>query len=224
MKLLIIEDEEKLARTLKLGLEKEGFTVDYVLNGEEGLLRLERYPGEYSLVILDVMLPGRNGYEICSLLRKDKKIALPIIMLTARNTIDDTVRGLNSGADDYLEKPFSFDELCARVRSLLRRPSTALPPELKINDVVLDPASHKVVRGDKEIKLTKKEYSLLEYFMRRHNEVISRDELLGQLWEFDTATFSNVIDIHIKNLRKKLHDKDQTFLETVRGVGYRLKG
>ncbi len=224
MRILIIEDEEKLAQALKKGLEKEGYAVDYILEGEAGQRRIEISHGDYDLVVLDLMLPKKDGFEICRAIR-EQNITIPILVLTARDATDDKVSALDSGADDYLVKPFSFEELNARVRALLRRPDQTLPVELQIKDLTLNTATRKSHRKGKEIPLTLKEFGLLEYLMRHPNQVLTREQILDHLWDFAFDSFSNVIDVHMKNLRKKIdshhHDK---LLETIRGVGYRIKG
>lgn len=222
MRILIIEDQENLARLVKRGLEAEGFAADYVLDGEAGLNRILTHRGDYDLVILDWMLPKKNGDEICREVRA-KKIEVPILMLTARDGTKDIANGLNAGADDYLAKPFSFEVLLARIRAILRRPKTALPLELEVGDIVLDPARKKVSRGGREIKLTLKEFGLLEYLMRNKYIVVSREQILSNVWDFAFDSFANVVDVHITNLRKKIGDKGGEIIETVRGVGYRIK-
>lgn len=223
MKILIVEDEEKLATSIKRGLEQEGYAVDYVLDGEAGQRRLEMSPEDYDLVILDVMMPKRDGITVCKNLR-EKQIVIPVLMLTARDTVSDKITGLDSGADDYLIKPFDFDELVARVRALLRRPKETLPIELKAKDITLNTITRKVLCNHKEAILTLKEFALLEYFMRHPNQVLSREQLLSHAWDFAFDSFSNVVDVHMKNLRRKIDTNHREKLfETIRGVGYRLK-
>jgi len=220
MKILIIEDEEKLAKALKEGLEQEGFVADYVLDGEKGQRRIEMYHSNYDLVILDLMLPKKDGITVLKSIRKEE-ITIPVLILTAKDTTDDIVLGFESGADDYLVKPFSPKELFARIKALLRRPKKSLLTELKIEDLILNPSTKKVFRKNKEIQLTLKEFNLLEYLMKNSNQVISREQILLNLWGFEFKSFSNIIDVHIKNLRKKIGGGGKT-LETVRGMGYRL--
>lgn len=225
MRILIVEDEEKLAKALKRGLEKEGYAVDYILDGATGQRRIELYRKEYDLIILDLMLPQKDGFEICKNVRA-QNITVPILVLTARGVIEDKVRALNSGADDYLVKPFSFEELAARIRALLRRPTQSIPPELTARDLVVNVSTRKAHRNGVEIPLTLKEFELLEYFMRHPNQVLNREQIMDHLWGFDFDSFSNVIDVHIKNLRKKIsgeNNYNEEILETIRGVGYRIK-
>lgn len=223
MRILIVEDEEKLALSLKKGLEKEGFAVDYIMDGEAGERRIIISHKDYDLIILDLMLPGKDGFQICKSAR-EQKITTPILVLTARDATDDKVAALDAGADDYLVKPFSFEELMARVRALLRRPEQTLPNELVAKDLKLDTVTRQVTRKGKELNLTLKEFNLLEYLMRHADQVLTREQILDHLWDFAFDSFSNVVDVHIKNLRKKIdgahHEK---LLETIRGVGYRIK-
>jgi len=224
MRILIIEDEEKLAQALKKGLEKDGYAADYIMDGEAGQRRIELSHKDYDLVILDLMLPKRSGFEVCKNVR-ELNILIPILILTARDAIEDKVGVLDSGADDYLVKPFSFEELLARVRALLRRPEQSLPLEIRIGDLVLNTTTRKVHRQDNEILLTLKEFGLLEYMMRHPNQVLTREQILDHLWDFAFDSFSNVVDVHIKNLRKKVDGNyDEKLLETIRGVGYKIKG
>jgi len=222
MKILIAEDNEKLAALLKKGLESKGYAADCVIDGEEAQTRIELGHEDYDLVILDLMMPKKSGFEVCQNVR-NSKIFIPILILTARDSTNDKISALDMGADDYLVKPFSFKELLARIRALMRRPKKSLPAELKTRDIVLNPATRKVLRKGQEIKLTLKEFSLLEYLMRHPNQVINREQILDNMWDFGFDSFSNIIDVHIKNLRKKLEDsKKENLLETIRGVGYKL--
>lgn len=224
MKVLIIEDNRRLVKALKTGLEKEGFIVDFVLDGEAGQRRIELYHKDYDLVVLDLMLPKKDGLTVLENIRR-KNISVPIFILTAKDSIDEVVAGLDRGADDYLVKPFSPKEFLARIKAILRRPNKSLPSEFKLGDLTLNPATRKVFCNDKEIPLTSKEFNLLEYLMRHPNQVMSREEILFNLWGFDFNSFSNIIDVHIKNLRKKIDcGSRRKLLETVYGVGYRIKG
>ncbi len=223
MRILIVEDEVKLAEVIKAGLEKKGYAVDVINNGEEGFKRLSLNHMDYDLVILDLMLPDRDGFSITKALR-ERNITTPIIILTARNETDIKVELLLSGADDYIVKPFSFDELLARITSIFRRPHTAIPTILSTHDVELNTTTLKASKRGKELPLTLKEFMLLEHFLRNPDKVISREELLSHLWDFNYSSFSNVVDVHVKNLRKKLDwGTAEGTLETVRGIGYRLK-
>jgi DNA-binding response OmpR family regulator len=222
MRILIIEDQEKLARSLKKGLEHYGYAVDMIHDGAEGMRRLEFDHKDYDLLILDRMLPGMDGMDICRTLR-EKGSTLPVLMLTAKDALDDKIEGLNIGADDYLVKPFDFPELAARVQALLRRPTEKFVSEIEVRGIVLNPVTRIVTRNGKEIALTAKEFSILEQFMRHPNEALTRERILGPAWDFAYDGLSNVIDVHVKNLRKKLQQKIETLFETVHGVGYRLK-
>ncbi len=223
MRILIVEDEEKLAEALQKGLEKKGFTTDWISDGEKARTRILLYKDEYDLVLLDLLLPNIGGEIICQDVR-ESGVTTPIIMLTARDEMEYKVALLNSGADDYITKPFSFEELIARIQAILRRPSESLPGQLAVRDIELDPVSHTVTQGGVEVPLTLKEFSLLELFMRHPDEAMPRETILDHVWNFDFPGFSNVLDVHIKNLRRKLDtygDSDSLF-ETIRGVGYRL--
>lgn len=222
MKILLVEDEQKLAQALSRGLTHEGYAVDIIGDGKKALTRISLHRTDYDLIILDLMLPSMDGHEICRQVR-EWNITIPILILTARAETETKVDLLLSGADDYLVKPFSFAELCARVRALLRRPTEALPETLKIAGIELNPSERRVVRDGSEIELTLKEFGLLEYFMRHPNQVVNREDLLSHLWDFNYAGFSNVVDVHVKNLRRKLGTSGSgDILETVRGIGYRL--
>ena len=221
MRVLIVEDELKMASLVRRGLTEEGHAADVASTGDDALWMAEAHP--YDAIVLDVMLPGRNGFETCRELRR-AGIWVPVLMLTARDAVDDRVAGLDAGADDYLTKPFSFAELLARLRALVRRGSVERPTVLVVGDLRLDPASRKVWRGEQEINLSPKEFALLEAFMRRPGQALSRLQLLEHAWDFAYENRSNVIDVYVRYLREKI---DRPFgvrsLETVRGVGYRLR-
>lgn len=223
MRILIVEDEEKLAEGLKLGLTKKGYAVDILGNGEQALKRIVMNHMDYDLIVLDLMLPGLDGLSVVRGMR-EVEINTPILVLTARDEVETKVDLLLAGADDYLAKPFSFDELCARIQAIFRRPVESLPVVLTVCDIKLDSSQKKVYKGEKEVPLTLKEFVLLEYFLRNPNKVVNREDILSHLWDFNYSSFSNVVDVHVKNLRKKLGDgESQNLLETVRGMGYRLK-
>lgn len=226
MRILVIEDEQKLAESLTKGLTQSGYAADYLMDGESGQKRIELYRKDYDLIILDLMLPGKSGIEVCRDLRS-QGITTPILILTAKDGPSSKVEALDCGGDDYLVKPFSFEELLARVRALLRRPHQALTSDLVVRDVRLKPAEHEVFIGDRKIDLTLKEFELLQYLMRRAGEVVDREDIYVHLWDFASNSLSNVIDVHIKNLRRKLGDSgekgQEQYLETIRGVGYRFK-
>jgi heavy metal response regulator len=222
MHLLLIEDERKVASFIQRGLEAEHYSVDVEYDGEAGLTRL--WDGNYDLVILDVNLPKRDGFAVLRELRA-RQVTVPVLLLTARDTIADKVAGLDQGADDYLTKPFAFEELLARVRALFRRgtPTTAIPL-LTIADLCLDPVTRQVTRAGKRLDLTAKEFALLEFFLRRPGRVLSRALIAQHVWGVDFDTFTNVIDVYVNYLRKKIDsDFEPKLLHTVRGVGYVLK-
>jgi two-component system, OmpR family, response regulator len=221
MRILIVEDRAKMAGLIRRGLRKEGMASDVAATGEDALWMAEAT--EYDAVILDVMLPGVDGFEVCRRLR-GKGVWTPILMLTARDGVRDRVTGLDGGADDYLTKPFSYAELLARLRALVRRGAVERPAELKVGDLRLDPARRQVRRGEDEIQLSPKEFSILETFMRRPGEVISRFQLLEHSWDYEYENRSNVVDSYIRFLRRKVDRPFGTHsIETVRGVGYRLR-
>ncbi|HEY4428115.1 MAG TPA: response regulator transcription factor [Solirubrobacteraceae bacterium] len=222
MRVLLVEDKIKLATVLSRGLRKEGLAADVAARGEDAIWMAGATA--YDAVILDVTLPGIDGFETCARLRA-QGVWCPILMLTARATVDDRVAGLDSGADDYLTKPFSFRELLARLRALARRGATERPTELRVGDLRLDPAARRVWRGEREIDLSQKEFSLLEALMRRDGQVLSRLDLLEAAWDQSYENRSNIVDAYVLRLREKI---DRPFrlhtLETVRGAGYRLSG
>lgn len=221
MKILVIEDEKKVAAFIKRGLEEEGYEVDVTHDGEAGVQLAGQQP--YELLILDVMLPSKDGLSVVRELRTTG-ILVPVLMLTARDTTDDIVAGLDAGSDDYLTKPFAFAELSARVRALARRGARDRGAELVVADLRMDPLSRKVWRGEKEIDLTSKEYGLLEYLMRNTGTVISRNMIAEKVWEHSFESFTNIIDVYVNYLRKKV-DKgfNCKLIHTVRGQGYVLK-
>ena len=222
MHLLIVEDEESLATALKKGLELKGYAVDWMSDPEKAQTRILLYRKEYDLIIMDLMMPVLSGDEITRNVRKEG-VETPIIILTGRGETDYKVDLLNSGADDYITKPFAFEELLARITTILRRPSHAEPIVLAIGIIEMDTSSRLVRADGEDIPLTLKEYALLECFMRRPGEVLTREELFNQVWDFNSLSWSNVLDVHMKNLRKKLdRAKDSVRFETIRGVGYRL--
>jgi len=218
---LVVEDEKKLGELLGRGLREEGYAADVADRGEEALWMAHAVP--YDAIVLDVMLPGADGFEVCRRLRRDG-VWTPVLMLTARDGVDDRVEGLDAGADDYLAKPFAFEELLARLRALTRRAPVERPPVLEVGDLRLDPAAHRVWRGRTELELSAKEFALLELFMRRPGITLSRTQLLDGAWDIAFESRSNVVDVYVRYLREKIdrpfgHDS----IETVRGVGYRLR-
>jgi len=221
MKILVVEDEEKMAKFIKRGLESSGFTVDIVDNGETAQNRI--IFGGNDCIVLDVMLPKKNGIEVCQYVR-EKGVMTPIIILTAKDSLDDKLAGLHAGADDYLVKPFAFAELEARIKALLRRKKQELKEVFTVKDLSLDTSKHAVFIGGREVALTLKEYSVLEFLMRNTDRVLSREQILDHCWGYDFDSFSNIIDVYIKRIRKKLHPSDtERYIKTVRGVGYMVK-
>jgi len=221
MRLLVVEDEKKVARFIKKGLEEEGHAVDLAFDGEEGLaMALEQV---HDLIILDIALPKMDGLQVLKKLRKGK-VPAPVLLLTVRATIEDKVLGLDSGADDYLSKPFAFQELLARIRALLRRKAEAGPPLVQVEDLVLDPARRLVTRGGERVDLTSKEFALLEYLMRNAGRVLSRAMISEHVWNYDFDTETNVIDVYVNYLRRKIDSgREKKLIHTVRGSGYVLK-
>ncbi len=220
MRILVIEDEQKIINFIKKGLEAEYYTVDYAMNGEEGFFKALNEG--YDLILLDIMLPKMNGFELTKKIR-EKDIKTPILMLTARDTIEDKVKGLDAGADDYLPKPFSFDELLARTRALLRRTGSEKSNLISIADLEIDTASHEVKRDDRRIELTSREYALLEYLARNKNIVLSRTKIAQHVWGYDFDTSTNIVDVYIRYLRKKIdEDSDKKLIKTIRGTGYKI--
>jgi DNA-binding response OmpR family regulator len=218
MLILVVEDERKVGSFIKKGLEEESYSVDLVRTGPEAEYRAEA--NEYDLIVLDLMLPGKDGVDVCRSLRA-RGLKTPILMLTARATLQDKVEGLNVGADDYLTKPFAFEEFLARVRALLRRGDSLTP--MRVGSLVLDRGTKRARRGNREIVLTPREYSLLEYFMRHPGQVISRTMLTEKVWDADFDIESNVIDVTVSHLRNKVdRSPDRPLIQTVRGFGYML--
>lgn len=221
MRILLVEDEEKIASFIQRGLAEQRFTVDMAHDGEEGLYLAEINP--YDLIILDLMLPKKDGISICRQLREQKN-STPILMLTARDAVKDKVSGLNAGADDYLTKPFSFSELLARVRALLRRERNEKVDQLKVGGLELNMLNQQVRRDNETITLTNKEYGLLEYLMLNANQIVTRTMISEHVWKEDFNSFTNVIDVHIRYLRNKIDkNKKKKLIHTVRGTGYILK-
>jgi heavy metal response regulator len=221
MKILIVEDERKVANFIKKGLQEEGYAVDLASNGEDGLAMALN--SSYDLIILDIYLPKLDGLSALRRIR-DNKVATAVLLLTVRATIEDKVLGLDSGADDYLTKPFAFEELLARVRALLRRRSEIGTNILKFEDLTLDLVSHTVMRADKKIELSAKEFALLDYFMRNPGRVLTRTMIINHVWNYDFDNESNVIDVYVNYLRKKIDSQDKgKLIHTVRGAGYVLK-
>ena len=217
MRVLVVEDEAKLASLLRQGLRRRGMGVDVATTGEEAITRATAT--DYDVILLDVMLPGHDGFEVCRRLRA-AEVWSPTLMLTALDEVKDRVRGLDSGADDYLPKPFSFDELLARIRALLRRGAPSRPTVLEVAELRLDPATHRVWRSGQELSLTPREFALLETLMRHPGQVLSKFELLEHVWDDSYENRSNVIEVYVGYLREKL---DRGAIETVRGAGYRLR-
>ena len=222
MRILVVEDDPRVASFIRRGLQEEHYTVDTAADGEEALFQAQT--GNHDLVILDLLLPKRSGLDVLRTLRHDR-ISTPVLILTAKDNPKDKVIGLDSGADDYLTKPFGFEELLARVRALLRRKGGLTPVALRAGDLEMDTSRRRVMRGKHEIVLTNREYALLEYFLHHKNRVVTRTMLAENVWEHDFDTFSNVIDVHIARLRGKI-DKGfpRKLLKTVRGSGYMLEG
>jgi two-component system, OmpR family, response regulator len=220
MRLLVVEDEKRLAAGLRKGLEAEGFAVDVVHNGTDGIWMARENP--FDAIILDVMLPGANGYQVCSTLRSDGNWT-PILMLTAKDGVWDEVEGLDTGADDYLTKPFSFAVLVARLRALRRRGAPARPTVLEAGDLRLDPATRRVwVRGE-QIELTRREFAVLEYLLQHPDAVLSKRDIIDHVWDFDFDGDPNIVEVYVRRLCTKLH-RGHPVIETVRGAGYRLIG
>jgi DNA-binding response OmpR family regulator len=221
MKILVVDDQQNLAHLVRDGLVAEGFTVDCLYDGDAALTRIEISHEEYDAVLLDVMMPKKSGIEVCQAVRA-KRISIPIIMLTAKDSAEDIVDGLNFGADDYIVKPFTIEILVARLRAVLRRPKSSLPIKLEAQSLEMDITAKKIFKDGKEVKLTLKEFTLLEYLMRHPNQVLTREQIISNVWDFSYDSFSNVVDVHVTNLRKKIDDHHGKLVETVHGVGYKL--
>jgi two-component system OmpR family response regulator len=221
VRVLVVDDEVRLAAVVRRGLEEEGYAVDVVGDGLEAVWMATE--NDYDAIVLDVMLPGCDGFEVCRRLRQAQRWA-PVVMLTARGDVDDRVKGLDAGADDYLAKPFSFAELAARLRALTRRGAEPRPVSLQVGDLRLDPATHRAWRGDAELALSPKEFALLELLLRHPGEVVTRSRILEHVWDFAYDGVSNIVDQYVRYLRKKIDGPfGRQDLETVRGAGYRLR-
>jgi len=230
VRILIVEDNTKLATSIRKGLEMEGYVAEVATDGITGEAMLESPAYHVDLVVLDIMLPGKDGIQVCKTWRR-QGITVPVLMLTARDAVSDRVTGLDAGADDYLPKPFSFEELAARIRALLRRPQAGAAPVLTAGPASIDTSAHRVTVDGVEVSLTMKEYRLLELLARHPGQVLTREQIVDSLWGDEFDGYSNVVDVHVKNVRKKLDaartaskDNKDGFIETIRGVGYRLKG
>jgi DNA-binding response OmpR family regulator len=221
VRILLVDDDVKFASVLRSGLEEHGYAVDVAHDGSDGYHLACVEP--YDLIILDIMLPGLDGLEVCCRLRADR-CNTPILMLTARDAVDDRVAGLDRGADDYLVKPFAFRELLARTRALLRRDIGSRDPVLRVADLEVDTVSHRVRRGATAVELTSKEYAILEYFVRNPNRVLTRSQIAEHVWDYDFVSMSNVVDVYVGYLRRKLgDDREPRLLHTIRGTGYQLR-
>lgn len=221
MRILLIEDEAKIADFVERGLSAEGYAVTVADDGLKG--EAEALSGEYDLILLDVLLPGRNGFEVLETIRQ-RKVTTPVIMLTALGETEDKVRGLEGGAIDYVAKPFSFEELLARIRAQLRRPDATSADRIEVGDLVLDLKTRRVTKGEQEVELTSREFELLAYLMRHPDQVLSRTQLLNGVWGYDYDPGTNVLEVYVGYLRKKLGDEDEEGpIDTVRGAGYRLR-
>lgn len=222
-KILLVEDESKIANAVARGLKYEGFEVSIASDGEEALILGK--DEEFDCIVLDRMLPLKEGVEVCKELR-ESNIKTPIIMLTAKSGVNDKIEGLDAGADDYLAKPFSLDELLARIRALLRRPNVILNEEIKVGDLVLNTTTFEAKRNGKTIILSKKEYDLLEYLMRNANKTISKEKIINHVWDFDSDILPNTVEVYMGYLRNKIDKpfKDKKMLKTVRGFGYKIEG
>lgn len=220
MKILIVEDEHLIANALKKGLEQEHYTVDLAFDGTEGFDLATT--GDYDLLLLDLMLPKMNGLEICRQLRQQQN-QVPILMLTAKSQLEDKIKGLNSGADDYLTKPFAFEELLARIRALTRRPKNSAGEIITVGDLSLNLSTYEVTRQGKIISLSSKEYSLLECLMRHANKILNKDQLIQHVWSYESDILPNTVEVYIRNLRQKIDQPfTQKLIKTIRGFGYKI--
>lgn len=221
MRILVVEDEHLIANSIKKGLEQESYAVDVAYDGDHGYDMASTE--DYDTIILDLMLPGKDGIEICRDLRKEK-VQTPVLILTAKGQIQDKVAGLDSGADDYLVKPFSFEELLARVRALTRRPRTAIEQVLSADGLTLNTITFEVKRNDKQILLSNKEYALLEYLLRNKGRILTKDQIIAHVWDYDSDILPNTVEVYIKNLRNKVDVpfKEKPLITTVRGFGYKI--
>lgn len=220
MKILVVEDEHLIATSIKKGLEQEHYTVDISFDGTDGYDLAST--GDYDVILLDLMLPGMDGLSICQKLRGENNHT-PILMLTAKNQIEDKIKGLNSGADDYLTKPFAFEELLARVRALGRRPHQSVGKILTVGDLSLDTTTYQIKRGNQEIRLSDKEYSLLECLMRHSGQILNKDQLIQYVWSYESDILPNTIEVYIRNLRQKIDNPfKKKLIQTIRGFGYKV--
>ena len=221
MRILVVEDSRRLAGIIRRGLLEEGYAVDNAYDGEEAEYMAETTP--FDVIILDIMLPKKDGLAVCRDLRA-KNVNAPVLMLTAKDTVEDKVTGLDSGADDYLVKPFAFSELLARIRALLRREVQPRAQRLQVGDLALDPQTREAWRGGSHMDLTAKEYAILEYFMRRPNVVVTRTMLGESVWDYEFDGLSNIIDVYVRRIRRKIdRDGQDSLIQTVRGAGYRMR-
>lgn len=221
MRILVVEDEKQLASVIRRGLQEQGYAVDVAHDGDEGQYYAESTP--YDLILLDIMLPKKDGLQVCKELRA-KKMTVPILMLTAKDKVENRVQGLDCGADDYVVKPFAFPELLARIRALLRRDANIKTPQIRVGDLLLDPVTRQVKKGNREITLTSKEYTLLDFFMRHPNMLLTRTTLEQHAWDYEFDSESNLIDVYIRRLRSKIDSQGRpSLIETARGAGYRLR-
>jgi len=220
MKILVVEDEHLIANALKKGLEQEHYIVDLAFDGQYGFDLASS--GDYDLILLDIMLPKMDGLEVCRKLR-DLQIHVPVLMLTARSQVEDKINGFKSGADDYLTKPFAFEELLARIRALIRRPQKTITEIIKVGDLSLNLSNYEVTRQNKKISLSSKEYSLLECLMRHADKILTKDQLIQHVWSYESDILPNTVEVYIRNLRQKIDKNfDQKLIKTIRGFGYKI--